>query len=160
MLVETLANRRLLLVVDNLKHLPSTGLLVARLLASAPHLTVLATSRARLRLRGEREFPVGPLAVPEAGDAQTLLEGPAVVPAVRLFVERAAEVQPSFALTAENAPIVAEVCRRLDGLPLAIELAAAWVKVLPPAALLARLEHRLPLLVGGARPPAAPADDA
>ena len=113
---------------------------------------MLVTSRTRLRLRGERELPVEPLAVPAAaGRSAPPLAGLAGVAAVRLFVERAAEVRPGFSLTAENAAPVAEICRRLEGLPLALELAAARVKLLPPAALLARLERRLPLLSGGPR---------
>ena len=156
------AERNLLLVLDNFEHLLPAAPLVGDLLAASPRLVVLATSRARLRLRGEREFPVGPLALPDVRRThQSPLAGMAGVAAVRLFVERAAEVKPGFALSDENAPVVAEICRRLDGLPLAIELAAARVKVLPPAALLARLEQRLPLL--SARPPrpsSSAADDA
>jgi predicted ATPase/DNA-binding XRE family transcriptional regulator len=152
LLAAAVAGRRVLLVLDNLEHLPAAAPLVAELLATGPSLAVLATSRARLRLRGERELPAAPLAVPEpAGPDQPPLAGLAGVAAVRLFVERAAEVRPGFALTDEIAASVAEICRRLDGLPLAIELAAARTKVLPPQALLERLEQRLPLLAGGAR---------
>ena len=103
-----------------------------------------------LHIRGEREFPVLPLPLP-AADRLPPLEELAQVPAVALFVERASASQPDFALTPDNAAAVAAICRRLDGLPLAIELAAARIKVLPPAALLARLEQRLPLLTGGGR---------
>jgi predicted ATPase/transcriptional regulator with XRE-family HTH domain len=155
-LAETLAafvaGRRFLLVLDNCEHVLPAAFLVARLLAAGADLAILATSRARLQVRGEADIPVAPLAVPVAiGVRQPLLEGLAGVAAVRLFLERAAEVQPGFALTSENAAAVAEICRRLDGLPLAIELAAARVRVLAPAALLARLEPRLPLLTRGAR---------
>jgi predicted ATPase/transcriptional regulator with XRE-family HTH domain len=152
LLAATMSNRCLLLVLDNFEHLLPATPLVAALLAATPNLTVLATSRTRLRLRGERELPVGPLAVPGMRDvARPLLAGLAGVAAVRLFVERTADVRPAFALTDENAAVVTAICQRLDGLPLAIELAAARVKILPLPALLARLEQRLPLLTGGAR---------
>ena len=150
-LVAFIANRRLLLVLDNLEHVLAAAPLVAQLLAAGPQLTVLATSRARLRLRGEQELPIPPLAVPGTDETQPPLEGLAGVAAIRLFTERAQEVLPDFALTAENAAAVAGICRRLEGLPLALELAAARIKLLPPAALLSRLERRLPLLSGGAR---------
>jgi predicted ATPase/DNA-binding CsgD family transcriptional regulator len=149
-LIASMRDRQLLLVLDNFEHLLPVSPLVARLLTAAPNLKVLATSRERLRLGGEREFPVPPLSLPELG-RQAVTETLAESPAVRLFVERAGEVEPGFALKDGNAASVAEVCRRLDGLPLAIELAAARTKVLPPTALLARLEWRLPLLVGGNR---------
>jgi predicted ATPase/transcriptional regulator with XRE-family HTH domain len=151
LLTAMLAERHLLLVLDNCEHLLPAMPFVAELLAAGPHLVVLATSRSRLRLRGERESPVRPLAVPGAEGASSPLAGLAGVAAVRLFVERAQAVKPDFFLTAEQAPAVAEICRRLDGLPLALELAAARVKVLPPASLLAQLERRLPLLTAGAR---------
>ena len=147
--------RELLLLLDNCEHLvTAVAALVGDLLAACPRLTVLATSRERLRLRGEQELAVSPLAVPApvAGNGlASSVAGLAGVAAVRLFVERAADVEPGFALSADNATAVAAVCTRLDGLPLAIELAAARVKVLPPSALLARLEPRLPLLTAGAR---------
>jgi predicted ATPase/DNA-binding XRE family transcriptional regulator len=147
-----IAGLRLLLVLDNLEHLLPAAPLIAQLLAAGSGLTVLATSRARLRLRGEREFPVGPLALPSASRASdTPMAGLAGVAAVRLFVERAADARPDFVLDERNAATVAEICRRLDGLPLALELAAARVKALPPAALLTRLEQRLPVLSSGAR---------
>jgi predicted ATPase/transcriptional regulator with XRE-family HTH domain/tetratricopeptide (TPR) repeat protein len=152
LLASYLAERRLLLVLDNLEHLLPAVPLIATLLAASADLAILATSRARLHLRGEVDIPVAPLAVPGAiGGARPMREGLAGVAAVRLFLERAAEVRPGFMLTEENAPAVAEICRRLDGLPLAIELAAVRVRVLSPAALLTRLEHRLPFLTGGAR---------
>jgi non-specific serine/threonine protein kinase len=146
------AGRQLLLALDNCEHLLPAMPLIGELLAASPDLTVLATSRARLRLRGERELPVTPLAVPTAaGRGVSPLEEVAGVEALRLFVERAQAVMPEFALTESTAPAVAAICRRLEGLPLALELAAARVKLLPPEALLARLEQRLPLLSGGAR---------
>jgi non-specific serine/threonine protein kinase len=123
---------------------------VSALLQEVAGVKVLATSREPLQLRWEHEIPVRPLPVPPAGapaDAAEL----ARVDAVALFLERAEAVQPSFALTAENAPIIADLCRRLDGLPLAIELAAARLRVLPLPALFQRLERRLDLLKSGAR---------
>ena len=147
---EYLRPRQLLLLLDNAEQLLSAAPLATRLLDAAPRLTLLVTSREPLRVRDERVVPVLPLALPDA-ESLTDLETLAQVPAVALFVERVREVQPDFVLTADNAQAVAEICRRLDGLPLALELAAARSTVLPPAALLARLEHRLPLLTHGAR---------
>jgi predicted ATPase/transcriptional regulator with XRE-family HTH domain len=144
-----LVDRQLLLVVDNCEHLLSALPLLSGLLAVCPDLAVLATSRARLRLRGERELPIGPLALPPVPTPNAPLQE--VPAAIRLFVERAVAANPAFVLSAESAPPVAEICRRLDGLPLAIELAAARVRVLPPAALLRRLEQRLTLLGDGPR---------
>ena len=149
-----LADRELLLVLDNCEHVLPAMTLAATLLAASPGLRVLATSRERLHLRGEREQPVEPLALPDRGSgggASPPLAGLGGVAAVRLFVARAEEAAPSFALTDENAAAVAELCRRLDGLPLAIELAAARAKMLPPAAMLTRIEKRLPFLADGAR---------
>jgi predicted ATPase/transcriptional regulator with XRE-family HTH domain len=150
-LSRAVAERQLLLVLDNCEHVLTAMPLVSELLAAGPRLVVLATSRTRLRLRGERELPIEPLATPEAGAVRVPLAGLAGVPAVRLFVERAQAVAPNFALVEETAVPVTAICRRLDGLPLALELAAARVKILPPTALLDRLERRLPLLSGGAR---------
>ena len=124
--------------------------ILAELLATCPQLTLLVTSRRALRLRGEQELPVATLGAPDP-NANLPLEDLAAYPAVDLFVRRAREVKPTFALTRANAKAVAQICARLDGLPLAIELAAARIKVLPPAALLSRLERSLPLLTGGAR---------
>jgi len=145
-----LRDRRLLLVLDNFEQVVDAAPLVADLLAACPGLTVLATSRVRLRLSGEREYPVPPLGL-AARHGQPGDEDVARSDAARLFLARAQAVRPDFALTPENAPDIATICGRLDGLPLAIELAAVWVKVLSPAALLARLEPRLPLLTGGGR---------
>ena len=142
--------RRLLLTVDNLEHVVGAALDLAALLEVCPGLAILATSRRALRLTGEQEFPLAPLSVPtpDAPRARADLEE---TPSVRLFLARAAAVSPGFALTDDNAPAVAEVCRRLDGLPLAIELAAARTKVVSPQALAARLSGRLQLLVAGPR---------
>jgi predicted ATPase/DNA-binding XRE family transcriptional regulator len=147
-LCRALGFRRLLLVLDNCERVLMAAPEIATLLAACPGTTVLATSRQRLRVRGEREFPLVPLLLPETNQLLPPTEL-ALIPAITLFVERATEVQPDFGLTVDNADAVVAICRRLDGLPLAIELAAARVKTLPPAALLARLEPRLPLLTGG-----------
>lgn len=149
-LMAALGARNVLLVLDNFEQVSAAGPLVARLLAACAGLKTLVTSRAVLRLRGEHQMTVPPLALP-APDACESAEQALGYEAVRLFVARAREARPSFALTEANAPLVAEICRRLDGLPLALELAAARTRLLPPAALLARLERRLPLLTGGAR---------
>ena len=149
-LIDHLQSKRLLLVLDNFEHLLPAAPLLAELLMACPHLCVLTTSRAPLRLRGEQEVSVPPLALP--GDPAHLpaLETLAEVASVELFVQRARSVLPTFQLTRANATAVAGICRRLDGLPLAIELAAARVKLVAPAALLDRLARRLPLLTGGA----------
>ena len=149
-----LRQKRMLLVLDNFEQVIDAAPLVGELLESCPGLSVLATSRLPLHLRGEHEFPVPPLALPD-GDTELMrridVETLGGFPAVALFVARARAVRPDFALTAENAPVVVEICRRLDGLPLAIELAAARCKVLTAQAMLGRLEHRLRLLTDGAR---------
>jgi predicted ATPase len=145
-----LAAKRWLLVLDNCERILAAAPEITALLAASPGLSVLATSREPLHVRGEREFPVLPLSLPAAAPMQALAEI-ASIPAITLFVERAEASQPDFTMTTENVAAVAAICRRLDGLPLAIELAAARVKVLPPQALLVRLEHRLPLLTGGGR---------
>jgi predicted ATPase len=147
---EYLQPRQLLLLLDNFEHLLTAVPLATRLLDAAPRLTLLVTSREPLRVRDEQVVPVLPLALPVTSPLPDL-DRLSRVPAVALFIERVREVQPDFALTADNAQAIAEICRRLDGLPLALELAAARSTVLPPEALLARLEHRLPLLVHGAR---------
>ncbi|MFZ0523533.1 MAG: protein kinase [Candidatus Acidiferrales bacterium] len=140
----------MLLVLDNFEHVMAAAPLVAELLATGPQLKILVTSRAALHVYGEHEFPVPPLALPEAHTMPSP-EALGRFPAVALFVQRAAAVKPDFELNRENATAVVEICARLDGLPLAIELAAARVKVLSPAALRARLASRLQLLTGGAR---------
>jgi predicted ATPase/DNA-binding NarL/FixJ family response regulator len=142
--------KRLLLLLDNFEHLLAAAPDVAELLAACPTITVLVTSRAPLHIRGEQEFPVPPLPVPHLDRPAT----PAALlqwPSVALFCARARDVSPGFVLTDEAAPAVAAICRRMDGLPLALELAAARTKLLPPQALLARLGRRLPLLTGGPR---------
>jgi excisionase family DNA binding protein len=151
-LIEALAahlrRRDLLLLLDNVEHLVAAAPLVSDLLAACPRLTVLATSQAPLRLSGEHTFPVPPLTLPDPADAPARL---AEAEAVRLFVDRAQASHPGFALTEETAPAVAVLCRRLDGLPLAIELAAARLRHLSVGSLLGRMDRRLPLLTGGPR---------
>jgi predicted ATPase len=142
--------RRLLLALDNFEQVLDAAPLLAELLAVAGGLVVLVTSRTVLRLRGEHEFPVPPLSVPPPGadgDPADLLS----YPSVGLFAERAHAADPGFELTSANAQAVAEICQRLDGLPLAIELAAARIRLLPPQALASRLDERFSLLTGGAR---------
>lgn len=149
-LTRHLADRHILLLLDNFEQVMAASASVAALLEACPRLHVLVTSREALRLGAEREFPVHPLALPDPRG----VSNPVVLahaPAVALFVARARSIQPDFALNRDNGRIVAEICQRLDGLPLAIELAAARVKVLPPQAMLTRLSQRLPLLVGGPR---------
>ena len=149
-LVDYLRERQVLLVLDNFEQIVPAATVVADLLAACPRLKILVTSRAALRLRGERELPVPPLALPDAGQSHSA-ERLQQYAAVALFAERAREVRPDFAITTENAPAVAEICQRLDGLPLAIELAAARVRLLGPQAMLGRLGRRLPFLTGGSR---------
>jgi predicted ATPase/class 3 adenylate cyclase len=147
---EYLQDKHMLLLLDNFEHVPVAAGLVAELLASCPRLKVLVTSRAALHLRGEHEFPVPPLALPNLRPLPPV-EALSQYAAVELFIQRALAVKPDFRLTNENAPAVAEICHRLDGLPLAIELATARIKLFPPQALLGRLGNRLKLLTGGAR---------
>jgi non-specific serine/threonine protein kinase len=141
--------RCLLLILDNFEQVLDAGPLVADLLAACPALKIVATSREPLHLSWEHLWPVAPLALPASTADDRSLIGAS--PAVALFVERARAVLPGFTLTADNAGIVGEICRRLDGLPLAIELAAARVALLPVAAIQARLQQRLLLLTGGSR---------
>jgi len=140
----------MLLLLDNFEHLVQAAPTVAELLATGPNLKILVTSRAALHLYGEHEFPVPPLALPDSRSLPPV-EALSQYPAVALFVQRAAAVKPDFELNRENASAVAEICARLDGLPLAIELAAARVKVLSPSSMLTRLASRLQLLTGGSR---------
>ena len=149
-LKDYLHNKHMLLLLDGFEQVTSAAPLVAEILAACPQLKLLVTSRAPLHLRGEREFPVLPLSLPAAKQPVSIAELWRFE-AVRLFVQRALDVKPAFALTDENASAVSEICLRLDGLPLAIELAAARIKLLAPQALLARLGSRLKLLTGGAR---------
>jgi len=145
-----LRDRQTLLVLDNFEQVLESAPLLDELLSVAPGLTILATSRTPLKLYGEHEFPVPPLSLPDPGSLPPV-EHLARYGAVRLFVDRARAVRPDFSVTEENASAVAEICARLDGLPLAIELAAARIKLLPPQALLARLGNRLKVLTSGAR---------
>ncbi len=144
-----LAGSRALIVLDTFEHLVAAAPLVYALLLSSPGTTFIVTSRSALRLRGEREFPVPPLELPSEPGAATP-EDIARWPATALFWERAQAVRPDLELDARTAPVVAGICSKLDGLPLAIELAAARVKHLPLAAVRDQLEDRLRLLVGGA----------
>ncbi|MFN8475828.1 MAG: helix-turn-helix domain-containing protein [Anaerolineae bacterium] len=164
-LKEILREKQTLLLLDNFEQVVEGGLLVADILAGAAKVSVLVTSREALRLRGEHEYPVMPLPAPGPGagrlpadlggyspsrfmiTASSLSQYPAAV----LFIERARAVKLDFELTDANAPAVAEICHRLDGLPLAIELAAARIRVLPPEAMLARLDRRMRFLTGGPR---------
>jgi len=141
-----LRDRPVLLLFDNFEHLLDAAPTVANLLGACQRLTVLATSRAPLRLSGEHQYPVPPLPLPDAMDPMDDCS-----PAVELFRQRARAAVAGFKIDAANAGAVAAVCRRLDGLPLAIELAAARVKLLPPGKILARLDRKLHLLTGGAR---------
>src|SRR6266478_4822514 len=140
----------MLLLLDNFEHLVQAAPTVAELLATGPNLKIMVTSRAALHVYGEHEFPVPPLAIPDSRSVpsvQVLLQ----CPAVALFVQRATAAKPDFELSRENASAVTEICARLDGLPLAIELAAARVKVLSPSSMRTRLASRLQLLTGGSR---------
>jgi predicted ATPase len=148
-LVDELTDRQLLVVADNMEHLRAAGPSLAALLGGCPRLALLVTSRQALRLRGEHEYPLPPLPVPtddQAADEEAVGD----VPAVALFVQRAADVRPGFALTQDNRAAVTAIVRLLDGLPLAIELAAARSRLFPPAALADRLAQRLDVLAGAA----------
>ena len=140
-LAETLGDDGWLLILDNLEQVVEAARDLGELLARCPGVTILATSRTVLGLRAEREYPVPPLPLP-ADPAAVPVAELTTSPAVALFVDRARAVRPDFALTAGNAAAVAEICRRLEGLPLAIELAAARTRLLDPGALLARLAPR------------------
>lgn len=148
-LKRVLAEREILLLLDNFEHIIKAALLVSELLAAAPRLKILITSRELLRLSGEREYAVPPLSVPADGglSVQQIAESEAVT----LFVQRVQMLLPRFEMDSGNAPAVAQICTRLDGLPLAIELAAARSKLLSPQAMLARLDSRLTALAGGSR---------
>ena len=144
-----LENSRVLILLDNFEHLIAAAPVVAHILQATVALRIVVTSRAPLHVSGEQEFDVPPLQVPD--QHSVTVAAVAGCESVRLFAERARAAWPSFVLDEENAAPVAGIAQRLDGLPLAVELAAARIKLLPPAALLARLEHSLPLLVGGSR---------
>jgi len=145
-----LAPKRLLLVLDNMEQLVEAAPALSELLAAAPQLKLLVTSRTSLHLSGEHELEVPPLGVPDPANLPEI-DALSEYEAVALFIERAQAVKADFAVTKANAPALAEICVRLDGLPLAIELAAARAKLLSPQALLARLEDRFDLLTGGPR---------
>jgi predicted ATPase/DNA-binding CsgD family transcriptional regulator len=149
-LVSQLRERQLLIVLDNFEHLLAGAPVVARLLQETSALRILVSSRSSLRVSGEQECPVPPLAVPDP-DGRPTAASLAACESVRLFAERAAAAVPGFTVSDENAQTIADIARRLDGLPLAIELAAARVKLLPPEAIRPRLEHSLGLLTGGGR---------
>jgi predicted ATPase/DNA-binding CsgD family transcriptional regulator len=147
-LKDFLRDEQTLLLLDNFEQIISIAPLLTELLKACAGLRILVTSREALRLRGEHEFPLAPLALPGQPSFENLLQ----YPGIALFVERAQAIQPDFQLTPEDANAVAEICARLDGLPLAIELAAARIKLLPPQAMLAHLRDApLQLLIGGAR---------
>ena len=151
-LIVHLRPKRLLLFLDNFEQITAAAPLLSEMIAGCPALTILVTSRASLHLSGEQEYFVPPLGVPDGEEPK--IGGPAELerwPSVTLFAERARLVQTDFTISAANGQAIAEICRRLDGLPLAIELAAARVKLLAPEALLARLDRRLSLLTGGPR---------
>ena len=150
-LKEQLREKRMLLLLDNFEQVTAAAVQVADLLQHCPHLTFLVTSREALHVRGEYRYPVPPLGLPEVNGHRRTLHELAQYEAVQLFVERAQAVKPQFELKAENAAAVAEICRRLDGLPLAIELAAARIRLFSPEALRQRLSNRFKLLRGGAR---------
>ncbi len=149
-LVEQIGDKCVLLVLDNFEQVIEAAPQVNELLARAPKMSVLITSRSPLRVYGEREYPVPPLGVPDPKHLPSLA-GLSQFESVALFIERAMAVRPDFAVTSANAPAVAEICARLDGLPLAIELAAARVRLLSPQAIMDRLGDRLGLLSSGAR---------
>lgn len=147
-LVDALADKEMLVVLDNFEQvLPAAGI-VGDLVAGCPGLVLIVTSRSPLHLRAEHEMPVPPLSVPPAQDANDV-EGLDTYAAVRLFVDRAKSVDPDFEITRLNAAAVVEICNRLDGVPLALELAAARIRLLSPEAMLARLKDRFTLLKGG-----------
>jgi predicted ATPase/class 3 adenylate cyclase len=143
-----LRDREMLLIVDNFEQVLESSFVVGDLLAAAPGMRILATSREPLHLTGEQELTVPPMDLPDTGQLAAP-EQLVQCEAVTLFVQRARAVDPGFRITEANAPVVAELCLRLDGLPLAIELAASRIKLLSPQAILERLEHRLKLLTGG-----------
>jgi predicted ATPase len=147
--LEHLRDRQTLLVLDNLEQLPGAAEVIAALLAAAPRLVVLATSRGPLHLQGEHELPVPPLEIPQ----EAAVEEVTASSAARLFVQQVGMIRPGFAVTAANAADIAAICRRLDGLPLAIELAASRARLLSPKALLARLDHSLALAAADAGRP-------
>ena len=148
--IDHLGARRALIVLDNFEQVLGAGASVNELLAACPNLAILTSSRSALQVSGEQEYPVPPLGLPDPTNLPSLSQL-SQYEAVALFIERARAVRPGFEVTNENAPAVAEICVRLDGLPLAIELAAARIRVLTPQAMLGRLGDRLGLLSAGSR---------
>lgn len=150
-LKEKLQDMTILLLLDNFEQVTTAAAIVVELLKISPGLKILVTSREALHVRGEYVFPLSPLGLPEASLDKLSVEQLSQYEAVQLFLERAQAVKPNFNLTEENAQVVAEICSRVDGLPLAIELAAARIRLFSPQALLERLGSRLKMLRGGAR---------
>ena len=149
-LVDHIGERGMLLILDNFEQVSDAAGSVRTLLSSCPNLVVLTSSRSTLHVSGEQEYPVPPLGLPDPANLPPLAQV-SQFESVALFIERARAVKPDFDVTNENAPAVAEICVRLDGLPLAIELAAARIRIFTPQAMLGRLEHRLGLLAGGSK---------
>jgi len=149
-LQEYLRGKSLLLILDNFEQVISGAPLVAQLLAACHELRILITSREGLRIHGEREYPVPPLPLPDLAQSPSI-ESLSRYAAVQLFVQRAKAVKPDFQITYETGPVIAEICHRLDGLPLAIELAAARIRLFSPRTMLDRLSNRLEFLSGGGR---------
>jgi predicted ATPase len=145
-----LVDRTILLILDNFEQVEDAAPDIVQLIANSQRLKVLATSRTPLSVYGEREYPVSPLPLPTIDDVREVGTS-GTFASVQLFVERATEVKPDFTLTPANVKTIVEICRRLDGLPLAIELAAARIKALSPETLLERLSHRLQVLTAGPR---------
>ncbi|HYI66178.1 MAG TPA: adenylate/guanylate cyclase domain-containing protein, partial [Candidatus Limnocylindrales bacterium] len=149
-LIDHIGERRMLLVLDNFEQVTDAAPSIVALLAACPNLAVMTSSRSMLHISGEQEYPVPPLGLPDPANLPPLTQL-SQFEAVALFIERARSVKPDFDVTNENAPAVAEICVRLDGLPLAIELAAARTRIFTPQSMLSRLENRLGLLAGGSR---------
>jgi predicted ATPase len=149
-LIDHIGAHRVLIVLDNFEQVIDAGATVNKLLAACPNLSILTSSRSALNVSGEQEFPVPPLGLPDPDNLPSLAQL-SQYEAVALFIERARAVKPGFEVTNQTAPAVAEICVRLDGLPLAIELAAARIRVLTPQAMLGRLGDRLALLSSGSR---------
>ena len=145
-----LRDKNMLLLMDNYEHVISAASVAVQLLEACPRLKILATSRVALHVRGEKEVPLLPLQLPKEKTIHTT-ERALQFAAVQLFIQRAQTANPAFVLTDENTLAVVEICRRLDGLPLALELAAARIRILSPQMLLKRLEHRFAILSGGTR---------
>jgi predicted ATPase/class 3 adenylate cyclase len=146
-LIEHVGDKHMLLVLDNFEQALAASGMVRRLLQSSPNLTVLTSSRVLLSIQGETEYALAPLGLPNDGTSDEVKRSDAA----RLFVERAAKARPDFEVTKENSSTIAAICNLLDGLPLALELAAARVKLMTPESLLGRLDNRLKLLTGGSR---------